>query len=119
MQTVVRKLALDRAHLKSKHKMKRLTCLTLLLILASCSDQKIISVDIEVDRLTIDNKLIDKDDFERTLKATIDSLVNTGLDKPMIEVHVTADKEISEYEMSEIEKAIRRQGVTRDYTWTD
>ena len=90
-----------------------------MLILNSCSDKKIISVDIDVDQVTIDNKKIDRADFEENLKAIIDSLVNSGLKKSMIDVHVTADRGISEYEMSEIEKAIRRQGVTRDYTWTD
>jgi len=99
--------------------MRLLTCLILLLILNSCSDKKAISVDIDVDRLTIDNKKIDKADFEENLKSKIDSLVNSGLKKSMIDVHVTADRRISEYEMSEIEKAIRRRGVTRDYTWTD
>lgn len=99
--------------------MRLLTCLTLLLILISCSDKKTISVDIDADRVTIDNKKIDKADFEKNLKTIIDSLVNSGLKKSMIYVHVTADRRISEYEMSEIEKAIRRQGVTRDYTWTD
>ena len=72
--------------------------------LTSCSDKKIISVDIDVDRLAIDNKVVDKTDFEENLKTTIDSLVNSGLDKSMVDVHVTADKQISEYEMSEIEK---------------
>jgi len=99
--------------------MRLLTCLTLLLIFNSCSDRKSIAVDIAVDRLTIENKTIDKADFEENLKATIDSLVNSGLNKSMIDVHVTADRRISQYEMSEIEKAIRRQGVTRGYTWTD
>jgi hypothetical protein len=99
--------------------MRLLTCLTLLLILNSCSDKKTISVDIAVDRLTIDNKQIDKGDFEENLKATIDSLVDSGLNKSMIDVRVTADRRISEYQMGEIEKAIRRQGVTRDYIWTD
>ena len=91
----------------------------LLVVLTSCSDKKIISVDIDVDRLTIDNKVVDKAGFEENLKTTIDSLVNSGLDISMVDVHVTADKQISEYEMSEIEKAIRRQGVTRKYVWTD
>jgi len=88
-------------------------------MLTSCSDKKIISVGIDIDRLTIDGKVVDKTDFEKKLKTTIDSLVNSGLDKSMIDVHVTADKQISEYEMSEIEKTIRRQGVTREYVWTD
>ncbi len=99
--------------------MRLLTYLILLVMLTSCSDKKIISVGIDVGRLTIDNKVVDKTDFEEKLKTTIDSLVNSGLDKSMIDVHVTADKQISEYEMSEIEKAIRRQGVTREYVWTD
>jgi len=99
--------------------MRLLTCLSLLGMLISCSEKKIISVDIDVDRLTINNKMINKADFEEKLKMTIDSLMDTGLDKSMIDVHVSAHKQISEYEMSEIEKAIRRQGVTRDYMWTD
>src|SRR5688572_3179361 len=99
--------------------MRLLTYLILLVMLTSCSDKKIISVGIDIDRLTIDGKVVDKTDFEKKLKTTIDSLVNSGLDKSMIDVHVTADKQISEYEMSEIEKTIRRQGVTREYVWTD
>ena len=95
------------------------TCLTLVLILTACSDKKAISVEITVDNITIDNKAIDKKDFEGRLKTMVDSLVNSGQSKSMIEVQVTADKQISEYEMSEIEKSIRRQGVTRDYTWTE
>ena len=89
--------------------MKPLTYLLLLVMLTSCSDKKIISVDINVDRLAIGNKMVDKINFEKNLKTTIDSLVNSGLDKSMIHVHVTADKQMSEYEMSEIEKAIRRK----------
>jgi hypothetical protein len=100
-------------------KVKVLTYVTLFVILTSCSDKKVILVDIELDKLTIDNRAVDKADFEEKLKMMVDSLVNSGLDKSMIEVQVTADKRISEYEMSEIEKSIRRQGVTRDYTWTE
>jgi biopolymer transport protein ExbD len=89
------------------------------MLLTSCSDKRIISVEINRDKLSIDNKVIDRTDFEERLKITIDSLVNSGLNKSMIDVQVTADKQISTNEMSEIEKAIRRQGVTRDYTWTE
>ena len=99
--------------------MRFLTCLTLIAILTACSEKRVIPVDITVDELSIDNRVINKTDFEGRLKATVDSLVNSGLDKSMIEVQVTADRQISEYEMSEIEKAIRRQGVTRDYFWRD
>jgi len=99
--------------------MRFLAYLTLLMILTSCTEKKIILVDIDLDRLTIDNRVVDKVDFEEKLKMTVDSLVNSGLDKSMIDVQVTADKRISKYEMSEIEKSIRRQGVTRYYTWTE
>lgn len=92
--------------------------LTLLIILTSCTVKKNILVDIELDSLTIDNRLVEKVDFEEKLKMAVDSLVNSGLNKSMIHVQVTADKRISTHEMSEIEKAIRQQGVTRDYIWT-
>lgn len=99
--------------------MKAFICIAILIVLTSCSNKKIVAVNIEVDRITIDNKLIAKKDFEEKLKITIDSLVISGLNKSMIDIHVTAEKNISEYEMSEIEKAVRRQGVTRDYFWID
>jgi hypothetical protein len=45
--------------------------------------------------------------------------VNSGVDKSAVGVHVTVDKQISEYEKSEIERAIRQQPVTGEYSWTD
>jgi biopolymer transport protein ExbD len=116
----VRKLALNRVDLEAKRiKMRLLTYITLVMLLTSCSHKRIISVEINRDKLTIDNKVIDKTDFEERLKIKIDSLLNSGLNKSMIDVQVTADKQISTNEMSEIEKAIRRQGVTRDYIWSE
>jgi hypothetical protein len=99
--------------------MRLFTRLVLLMIVTSCADKHVILVKIDVDSLTIDNRVIDKSDFEQKIGVTIDSLVNSGLDRSMIMINVTASKEISQHEMSEIEKAIRRQRVTRDYTWTD
>ncbi|NBP69905.1 MAG: hypothetical protein EBR30_21180 [Cytophagia bacterium] len=116
-QIVVRKLAWDKADFEIK--MRLFTCLTLIAILTACSDRRVISVDITVDKLSIDNIVVNKTDFEGRLKATVDSLVNSGFEKATIDVQVTADRQISGYEMSEIEKAIRRQGVTRDYFWRD
>jgi len=65
----VRKLALNRVDLEAKRiKMRLLTYTTLVMLLTSCSDKRIISVEINRDKLTIDNKVIDKTDFEKRLK---------------------------------------------------
>lgn len=99
--------------------MTRIAIFLLFLPLYSCTEREIISVQVNQDKLVIEDREITKLDFEKELKIIIDIKINEGFKKSELVIHVTADKEIPTIEMSEIEKSIRRSGMSREYFWTE
>lgn len=91
----------------------------LLLLLNACSEKEIISIHIDLNKARIENKEIEKADFETEFRQVIENKLSFGVSKSDIKIQVTANKDIPTVEMSEVEKAIRRTGIERDYFCTD
>jgi hypothetical protein len=98
---------------------KHYTSLVLFLVLSSCTEKEIITLRIEPDRIILQGKHIDKTELEKELELMIEQKMEHGLRKSDLRIHVSADGNTPTSEMSKIERAIRRTGVSGDYIWTN
>ena len=84
-----------------------------LLLLTACSDDKIISIQISPEKLLLENKEINKVDFEKELKKIVDERTNDGLDKKELTIDLKTDKRTKRGDLADIEVSLRRLNVRR------
>ncbi len=85
----------------------------ILLLLTACSDDKVISVQLSPEKLIIENKEIDKADFEKELKAIVDERTKVGLERKELTIDLKADKRTKRGDLADIEVSLRRLNVRR------
>jgi hypothetical protein len=84
------------------------------LFLISCSQDKEtnqIFVILTPDKLELDNKLIDKKEFEKELKIIVDKKLKTGLTKEELIINMKVDKDTRRGDIADIEVSLRRLNV--------
>jgi biopolymer transport protein ExbD len=84
-----------------------------LLLLTSCSDDKIIYIQLSPEKLILENKEIDKADFEKELKVIVDKRANNGVDKKELTIDLKTDKRTKRGDLANIEVSLRRLNVKR------
>lgn len=93
--------------------MNPLKIVLLLCILSSCTTNPEISIQVDPDQLVLENKKIDKTDFEKELKEVLSRKLNDGLEKEEIIIALKVHKNTRRGDLSDIEGSLRRLNVKR------
>jgi len=72
-----------------------------------------IFVEISPEKLTLDQKNIQKDDFEKQLKIVIDKKKSDGFKREELIINLNVDKRTRRGDIADIETALRRLNVRR------
>jgi hypothetical protein len=83
------------------------------IILTSCSDNNIISLQLSPEKLILENKEIDKADFEKELKIIVENRIKDGIDKKELIIDLKTDKRTKRGDLADIEVSLRRLNVRR------
>ena len=85
-----------------------------LVLLTSCShDNKIIHVQLSPEKLLVENKEINKANFEKELKAIVDERKKNGINREALTIDLTADNNTRRGDLADIEVSLRRLNLRR------
>ncbi|MCZ8020153.1 MAG: hypothetical protein O9294_00195 [Cytophagales bacterium] len=85
----------------------------ILLLLAACSNNKVISIQVSPERLILENKEIAKADFEKELKAIVDKKIKDGIKRSELTVDLVTDLRTKRGDLADIEVSLRRLNIRR------
>jgi hypothetical protein len=88
----------------------------LCLFFSACGTElktKEIFVELSPDSLVLEQKRIEKKDFEKELKTVIDKKIQEGFKKEELTINLTVDKNTRRGDMADLETAMRRLNVRK------
>ncbi|NOS94608.1 MAG: hypothetical protein HOP30_22075 [Cyclobacteriaceae bacterium] len=92
---------------------RNILTIIILLLLTACSDNKVISVQVSPEKLILENKEIDKVDFEKELKVIVDARKKEGIEAKELTMDIKADKRTKRGDIADIVFSLKRLNIIR------